>query len=716
MYVHCVLCLMDELIDGIMLLGRATYFQVLGDEAKALTEVRDAVKLVQNGCRKFHPAKEKELLEWTLKTWDRIKCKTPLPRSEQIDFLTSKFAHYLLLPWPPVELPTFQGWSSEPWVDSEFIPGEGWQRMSEITEMVQLNPSFEMFLPNEHLRQVKQPDCSVVCSIVSILNRSYRIGDNLLDRILYPKDNAGKSVYSPSGRYLIQLDFGGTKRVVQVDGFIPYSAGGLLRTSLGSFGPVLIEKAYIKSVVRQGDKFKGSNAALDTYRMTGWFPFYIDLTKLHLQQHKYMSGDSNPFKKLHDAFHAGNALVCLGTGENVRSDMERNHDYSVLDIFDDPPRLKVLNPWGTDPVIYSHKEAKKLFKLMYININPELFNHVHRFNEIMPFEHTTYSHSYHYEAPQYLLLNRGTESTKVTVVASTKQDISGSLDISAYDTAQRMFMHSETHLIDQTPITTTSCLSLELRLPPNSSQLVVISLRNVNSTLSTIALNTQVWSQQPITVRKPESTGFNVRLKDKFGHGELGGKLGSNRYFFNPQFTLRIKEAAQIELYLLVGDKECNLAIFYKNPRLKTRQRPAMRDMIGHSGQYRCGILSVQLHLVQPGEYLIVPSLFKPSSESLILGIHCSSDQCTISREASAVSGLFERKVEHEWNRETSIRLVIIAKHPTSVLLDISDNAVLEGQYALLIEGSKQVTISRKFGESFQLCVYSDRAVTLNIY
>ena len=102
----------------------------------------------------------------------------------------------------------------------------------------------------------------VICSAFQIVRRyassitasGTPSDDNYLWRLIYPRSNAGKACYNPSGKYCVKLFFAGKWRKVLVDDTIPLTASDSIAiahsTEAFELWPLLLSKA-IYSVYSQ---------------------------------------------------------------------------------------------------------------------------------------------------------------------------------------------------------------------------------------------------------------------------------------------------------------------------------------------------------------------------------------------------------------------------------------------------------------------------------
>lgn len=100
---------------------------------------------------------------------------------------------------------------------------------------------------------------------------------------MHPFDSdKGRPKLSPSGKYIVKMNFNGCSRRVVIDDRLPASCTGRAlfvvdRQNPLSLWPALLEKAYLK--VRGGYDFPGSNSGTDLWVLTGWIPEQLFLQR-----------------------------------------------------------------------------------------------------------------------------------------------------------------------------------------------------------------------------------------------------------------------------------------------------------------------------------------------------------------------------------------------------------------------------------------------------
>ncbi len=119
----------------------------------------------------------------------------------------------------------------------------------------------------------------------------------------------GRPRLSPSGKYVLRMNFNGCARRVVIDDTLPAS-----RTDRALFvvdrrnphllWPALLEKAYLK--VRGGYDFPGSNSGTDLWVLTGWIP-----EQLFLQRYGLSSADRSPSSLLRVPSYCTHGLLTL---------------------------------------------------------------------------------------------------------------------------------------------------------------------------------------------------------------------------------------------------------------------------------------------------------------------------------------------------------------------------------------------------------------------
>ncbi|AGO12742.1 AaceriADR274Cp [[Ashbya] aceris (nom. inval.)] len=155
----------------------------------------------------------------------------------------------------------------------------------------------------------------------------------------------------------VNLFFNGARRLVTLHR--PEVRQNMCREQLAVLSPdmhdKLIEQAYFEVVHGMNYESMGSNTAMDTFLLCGWFPLVVEISDVAFT--------------LVQRYLARGALLALGT-HATRSrgpiSLRKNHDYAVLDVCGTTFRIR-------DPLIAGNvielawEEVQGAFHLLYIN-------------------------------------------------------------------------------------------------------------------------------------------------------------------------------------------------------------------------------------------------------------------------------------------------------------------------------------------------------------
>lgn len=350
--------------------------------------------------------------------------KSLLGFTQQIDYLSSQINNRMFYPWrgPPLiyagtvhSIPKFEDPDGLlPLSDPQLKIFKSWERPN-----VALGPNFSMESQGaEDLCQDYLDDCSIVASLLSIHFLERRTSQNIIMKNLYPQDENGNPVISPTGSYCVKLYINGCERMVTVDDRLPtthttkHSLFIQSQSNPGLLWPAIFEKAYLK--VMGGYDFLGSYSASDTFAMTSWIPEYIYLDAYF--QDSPTSSREALWNKIYKNFHEGNLMACIGTGSISKQEASAlglisDHDYAILDLREiglnssdsDKKRIALIkNPWIHEqetrvmsPLQLPPSEAPEApnggfwisfesvclrFGALYLNWNPRLFPHTQKLN------------------------------------------------------------------------------------------------------------------------------------------------------------------------------------------------------------------------------------------------------------------------------------------------------------------------------------------------
>ncbi|KAI9684028.1 MAG: cysteine protease [Bathelium mastoideum] len=280
--------------------------------------------------------KASKLNGFTFLEWE----KPPDPRQFEVQPGQSAFIDSPELGLSDLQLEVFKGWQRA----SEALPPPAWSsKEPQRKEPVMIADS------ETDLVQDATTDCSVVASLCADLARTHRGHAKIIPSRIWPYDTvSGVPQISPSGKYVVKLNFNGCYRSVEIDDRLPVSATPRTmhvvdRHNPALLWPALIEKAYLK--VWGGYDFPGSNSGTDLWILTGWIPQQIFL-------HDNESPLSTLWKRMYKGFINGDVLITMGTGQ-MSDQVEHEiglagqHDYAVLDLQekDNQCLLLLKNPW-----------------------------------------------------------------------------------------------------------------------------------------------------------------------------------------------------------------------------------------------------------------------------------------------------------------------------------------------------------------------------------
>ncbi|CCE64033.1 hypothetical protein TPHA_0G01970 [Tetrapisispora phaffii CBS 4417] len=193
-------------------------------------------------------------------------------------------------------------------------------------------------------------DCSLVCSLINITRKN---GNILRVKLISKNVFQTNFVFNGSNSRLVTVDLNN----------IPTNINGIQLT-LHSDNLVLkvIEQAYLLTFMGSYASL-GSNTAVDTYRITGFFPEIANTQKY----------DINTLIKY---FESKVCLLAIGTGnlqKNSTSGLIPSHDYPVIGV-DKQKRILIIRDPLTSELIFEVNETDlvNLFSQLYINWDVDL--------------------------------------------------------------------------------------------------------------------------------------------------------------------------------------------------------------------------------------------------------------------------------------------------------------------------------------------------------
>ncbi|KAF4657454.1 hypothetical protein FOL47_008441 [Perkinsus chesapeaki] len=224
-------------------------------------------------------------------------------------------------------------------------------------------------------------DCSFISALAICMHWEHRyhsVHGGLTDQPrlfsdkIYPQNEQGQAVKSPTGAYKVKLLVNGVWRLVEVSDWFPLSSNGTLLTSYcknGDWWAPILEKAFMK--VHGGYGFPGSIGSCDLYVLTGWLPeeiFFADLRPTTPPQSdsepesltrsttppKSMCDPERVWEILHSGMKHGDCLLTVACGElseseSARTGLASRHTYAILEVgeFKGHRLLMLKNPWSS---------------------------------------------------------------------------------------------------------------------------------------------------------------------------------------------------------------------------------------------------------------------------------------------------------------------------------------------------------------------------------
>lgn len=325
--------------------------------------------------------------------------------------------------------------------------GARWLRPSEYARICGEPPVMISTICPQGVKQDIVTDCSFVASLCIAAAYEQRFHKRLITNIVFPVDPDSKQpMYNPFGKYVVRLWANGVPRKVVIDDTLPFAeaTNQLLcscTTQKNELWVSLIEKAYLK--LNGGYDFPGGNSGIDLFALTGWIPERIDVSELTGNPDK----EERLWDQMKSAFHYGDCIITMTAGDIPRDDAKTiglvpMHVYAILNVYEttdihkddegEQKRLRLLqvkNPWRKkswrgpfskhdtarwqSPLgdelrtylrqFYGYAEVapdnaqeddgmfwidfdsvKKYFESLYLNWNPELFQHKGVWHEHWP--------------------------------------------------------------------------------------------------------------------------------------------------------------------------------------------------------------------------------------------------------------------------------------------------------------------------------------------
>lgn len=649
----------------------ALYKYALGDQKTSLKDILQALQLYSTACENVNSANNKSAavaeMSRTYELATRMKKKeNVLSHQEKLLYVGSRISNF------------YFPWVDDPIVDEfekyEFTDLDGELELS--TKQQDLFHKWERpgiaicnninywFGIDSVLYQDSLQDCSVVASLLSLLNWELRTDQTLFKTRVYP--------WKPSnGKYHIKLHFNGTDRRVIIDDLLPTSKTErnlFVRSKNNLLWPALLEKAYMK--VMGGYNFAGSHACIDTFYFSGWIPVYIHLS----------SPSQDPTATLKDLWNSmyksweeGNLVACIGTGQDAREEMRLIpvHDYTIIDMKEenDERLILVRNPWkdqsgvptfsledhdiGHGSFWMDYDTVRMHFESLYLNYNPQMFE----YKQMLEFTWSLKSMSkptVYTETPQFVISNDSSTNEGADIMIHVTRYIGpkfdGYMNLVIYDTSHRMVIPHNAPVILDSPAVNTSYITTRVTIPPKKTYLIVLKAQDAKSNQNLIQYSLNAFSHQPITLKKAKDCYLTKKSVDSRWDTETaGGSWALPSYSKNPQFKLTITKPTPAGIYAFSDTNlPLNVQLFWS--RGKPIRGCCTKDVLCSSGQYVIGACSAELKKIDPGEYTAVVSTYRPGYGSFQLLVASNDEQSSIEPIKPEFASKFCRSISDGWD------------------------------------------------------------------
>ncbi|AAS52194.2 ADR274Cp [Eremothecium gossypii ATCC 10895] len=295
-------------------------------------------------------------------------------------------------------------------------------------------------------------NCSMVCALINV-KRTCGTADMVADC----GDVAQVNLFFNGARRLVTLHRAEVRQ-------------NMRREQLAVLSPdmhdKLIEQAYFEVAHGMNYESMGSNTAMDTYMLCGWFPLVVETSEVDF-----------PFVQ---RYLARGAMLALGTHATRTIDsfcLRKNHDYAVLDVCGTVFRIR--DPLVAGNVIeLAWEDVRTAFHLLYINWDAhtqcQLYEKFHfRYNSAVHNRFMSWLNK-----PTYRVVN-DTES-ELPVYALFERHLSNR----KYDNSIVGVISGENLVSDTEEGNNIGMQWVELTVPPHSSRILFYhSNTNTNCTL-----------------------------------------------------------------------------------------------------------------------------------------------------------------------------------------------------------------------------------------
>lgn len=436
--------------------------------------------------------------------------------------------------------------------------------------------------------------------------------------------------------------------------------------------PALVEKAYLK--LRGGYDFPGSNSGTDLWVLTGWIPEQVFL------HHEDVTCDQL-WKRLFKAFHYGDVLLTIGTGELTKREQTElglvsGHDYAILDIRESKGRRQMLvkNPWagaetmcGDTKVRSKSSDARQNaaiispgtfwmdcervlqhFENLYLNWNPGLFSHREDTHFTWDLANERGVGGCFIKNPQFavstetggtvwLLLGKHfrTNDRRQSTEPQAQEEL-GFISIYVFKSNGQVCLSDGA--LHRGPYVDSPNTLMRLEMPPNTTYTAVVSEQSLPATSQSFTLS--ALSTSPVHIGRSRNKHRCMKtIHGAWTPSTAGGNAESARYPFNPQYSLEVPEMTGVSMLVETSESELatHVKLFWSNGKRVSNVRS--RDIVVDSGDYRRGCAVVETRTLGKGQYTIVCSTFAPDQLGQFTLWIFSSIPCEVKPLSSEAAG-----------------------------------------------------------------------------
>lgn len=402
--------------------------------------------------------------------------------------------------------------------------------------------------------------------------------------------------------------------------------------------PALVEKAYLK--LRGGYDFPGSNSGTDLWVLTGWIPEQVFL-------HQEDVTGEQLWRRLFKAFHYGDVLLTIGTGELTEREQTElglvsGHDYAILDMGESKGRRQMLvkNPWAGPNTAHALTRVRKSsdprhdplspgtfwmdldrvlqhFENLYLNWNPGLFNHREDFHFTWDLANGKGIPGCFVKNPQFAVSSELGGTVWLLLGKHFKNNTGpeahgelGFISIYVFNANGQRVCLSDGAL-HRGPYVDSPNTLMRLEMPPYTTYTAVVAEQGLPALSQNFTLS--AFSTAPVNVAQSKERHTCMRkIHGAWMRSTAGGNAESARYPLNPQYALHVPEMTEVSILLESSEPELatHVKLFWSNGKRVSNAKS--RDIITDSGDYRRGCALAETRALGKGQYTIVCSTFAP--------------------------------------------------------------------------------------------------------